>query len=154
MGIKRLSGLICGNFSTRAHFTLSQNKVYFKFFSSFKVYRKMKLSQKIVSIVFLNLTFKHRFDSQQVKLNLISSKRNFIYKLSHELLKKLRLQIFFQEHFKKILKLFGDMAKYAVPSTNKILPIAVKNYVKSDIKIFLSCHVLHHFFNPLQMFCI
>ena len=37
-------------------------------------------------IIFKNFAmFQHMFDSQQVKQNLISNNRNFVYELSHKL---------------------------------------------------------------------
>ena len=65
----------------------------------------------------------------------------YIHKFSHELPNKLRLHF-----YQKFLKIWWKQSlKLSLPSRNKILAIATKNYGKGDLKVFCFCPILLFF---------
>ena len=96
--------------------------------------------------------FQYRFHSPQVKWYLLSSTRNIVYELPHELPNDLRL--------KKIRKYWeyhkNSRRQSLVPSllsANKNLVVVVKNHAKTDFIVFLSYPILLDFLTLCHKFC-
>ena len=55
------------------------------------------------------------------------------------------------ESIRKFSKLSGDIVS-SLPSRNKTLEVAIKNYVKTDLKLFSLSPILPDFFTLFQTF--
>ena len=101
----------------------------------------------ILVIIFWNFKcLQYKFDSSQVKRNLISRKRNLVYEFSYELPNDLRLSISGNQEMleRSQIKLEAQPSAQS-PFQKLILVIAGKKHAKVDIKLFLSCPLLLDF---------
>ena len=81
---------------------------------------------------------------------MISSTISFLHELPHELPNNLkRRTLGNQENLKIGLR---ENLEYILPSRNKILVIAAKNYVRQDLKVFCSRPILLDFFTLYHLF--
>ena len=98
--------------------------------------------------------FPCKFDSPQVKRDLISSITNFVYELPHELLSDLRLKIL--GNYETIQK--SQNLVRTQPSVQSLFQKSSfgnnsKNLDKTDIKVFLSRPIFVDSFTFCHIFC-
>ena len=105
-------------------------------------------------IIFWNfIKFYYRFQSPQVKHNLISSITNFVYELPNELANDLRFKISLNLQILKVLMFdWRRSFLHLLPSRNKALAIKSKKYAKIDSEVFCSCLILVKIFILFKIF--
>ena len=90
----------------------------------------------------------------QVKWDLISCTKSFLYELPHKLLNDLRLKMVEnQEILEKLQNCVGEESKVQSPLLKEFLTLALSNYSKEDIKNFWSCPIVIIFSIFPKVFC-
>ena len=109
----------------------------------------------ILDKIFLNCaTFLYRLNSPQLKWYLVSSTKNIVYKLPHELSNDLMKTLGNQKYQEELKFRWSHSLMPSFGSRNKTLIKKIKIYEKADIKVFLFCPILLDFFLTFfQIFC-